>query len=109
MLWQSFSSFFFTSDIRLQNFSARITFLCFWFIVLILISTYTADLTTILSTKKLETPIQNVDELQSDKSVQILTFSDFIKVTDQTTNEIVSGYLNKTEFKGEFKTFDRTN
>ena len=49
MMWQAFSSLFFTSEIRLQKFSARIVFLCFWFMVLILTATYTANLTSQLS------------------------------------------------------------
>ena len=49
MIWQAFSSLFFTSEIRLQKFSARIVFLCFWFMVLIWTATYTANLTSQLS------------------------------------------------------------
>lgn len=49
MLWQAFSSLFFASEIRLQKFSARIMFLCFWFMVLVLSATYTADLTNQLA------------------------------------------------------------
>ena len=49
MIWQSFCCLFYTSEIRLQKFSARIIFLSFWFMILVLTATYTADLTTKLS------------------------------------------------------------
>ena len=60
MLWQAFSSLFFASEIRLQKFSARIMFLTFWFMVLVLSATYTADLTTKLASN---TPIRNFSTL----------------------------------------------
>jgi len=46
MIWQSCSGLFYQSEVRLQKFPARVVWLCFWFMALILTATYTADLTT---------------------------------------------------------------
>ena len=50
MIWQAFSGLFFASEVRLQRFPARIVWLCFWFMILILTAAYNADLTTKMST-----------------------------------------------------------
>eukprot|EP01017_Pseudomicrothorax_dubius_P005247 TRINITY_DN1127_c0_g2_i1.p1 TRINITY_DN1127_c0_g2~~TRINITY_DN1127_c0_g2_i1.p1 ORF type:complete len:512 (+),score=115.68 TRINITY_DN1127_c0_g2_i1:154-1689(+) len=68
MIWQSFSSLFYTSEIRLQKFSARLVFLCFWFMVLVLTATYTADLTTKLASRNPKTSWSTMDAAISQKA-----------------------------------------
>jgi hypothetical protein len=62
MIWQAFSCLFYTSEIRLQKFSARIIFLCFWFMILVLTATYTADVTTKLSTTLVKADIKSLED-----------------------------------------------
>lgn len=75
MIWQAFCSLFYTSEIRLQKFSSRVIFLCFWFMVLVLTATYTADLTTKLATK---TPKAQYDDIEEAKKagVKIGTYNE---------------------------------
>jgi ABC-type amino acid transport substrate-binding protein len=68
MVWQAFCSLFYTSEIRLQKFSSRVIFLCFWFMVLVLTATYTADLTTKLATK---TPKAQYDDIEEAKKAGV--------------------------------------
>jgi Ligand-gated ion channel len=44
MNWHSFAGLFFAQDIRPQRFGSRIIFVAFWFVVLIIQATYSANL-----------------------------------------------------------------
>jgi ionotropic glutamate receptor len=80
MIWQAFSCLFYTSEIRLQKFSARIIFLCFWFMILVLTATYTADVTTKLSSTVVKANIKSLEDAsRANSAIATLTpYEDFL-------------------------------
>ncbi|KAL4506591.1 hypothetical protein ABPG72_000162 [Tetrahymena utriculariae] len=101
MIWQSFSSLFFASSIRLQKFSSRIVFLGFWFVVIIVSATYVSNLTVLLAQNKNISQISSYQDIINSRDVKIYTFSDY-----------VGTYINPSIFKGKqqdiFVTFPKT-
>ncbi|KAL4459893.1 hypothetical protein ABPG74_003419 [Tetrahymena malaccensis] len=101
MLWQSFSSLFFASSIRLQKFSSRIVFLGFWFVVIIVSATYVSNLTVLLAQNKNTSQISSFQDIINSSDIKIYTFTDY-----------VGTYINPAIFKGQqqdiFVTFPKT-
>ncbi|EAR90882.2 ligand-gated ion channel protein (macronuclear) [Tetrahymena thermophila SB210] len=101
MLWQSFSSLFFASSIRLQKFSSRIVFLGFWFVVIIVSATYVSNLTVLLAQSKNISQISSFQDIINSADVKIYTFQEY-----------VGTYINPSIFKGKqqdiFVTFPKT-
>jgi Ligand-gated ion channel/Bacterial extracellular solute-binding proteins, family 3 len=61
--WHMMSSIFFVNVLNLQRFSTRVTMVAFWFMILIVISTYTAYMTTIQVVDKIANNIQTVNDI----------------------------------------------
>jgi len=64
MIWQALSGLSFSSEIRLQKFPARILWLCFWFMILILTATYNADMTTKMAAQSPKCKINVIEKLK---------------------------------------------
>jgi hypothetical protein len=105
MLYQSFSSFYFASDIRMQRLSTRVVFASFWFIVVIFISTYIANLTVLISpTRFLKKPAHEISDLYNELRMRIYTY-------ESLTTDLQLGYplLDKSKFKTtQFQLYDRS-
>lgn len=78
MLWQSFSSLFFASSIRLQTFSARMVFLGFWFIVVVVSVTYVSNLTTIISSRMVQAQLPTYGDVIASSKATIFTFDPYV-------------------------------
>eukprot|EP01016_Furgasonia_blochmanni_P005417 TRINITY_DN12104_c0_g1_i5.p1 TRINITY_DN12104_c0_g1~~TRINITY_DN12104_c0_g1_i5.p1 ORF type:complete len:582 (-),score=164.28 TRINITY_DN12104_c0_g1_i5:682-2427(-) len=68
-LWNAFSSMYFVNGVRLHKTPARIIQIAYWFMVLIIISSYTANMTTVISLDKLMNQIQTADDI-ADKTIK---------------------------------------
>ncbi|XP_023770372.1 glutamate receptor 3.6 [Lactuca sativa] len=66
-LWFSFSTLFFSHKQNMMSTLARIVLLLWLFVVLIISSSYTANLTSILTIQKLSSPIEGIDSLIKSK------------------------------------------
>ena len=78
MIWQALASFFYASDIRLQKFSSRITFLSFWLVILILLATYSANLTLTSSKLAIDSKYTDYSEIKGAYNIEIATYSDYL-------------------------------
>ncbi|KAI3515041.1 hypothetical protein L1887_13790 [Cichorium endivia] len=78
-LWFSFSTLFFSHKQNMMSTLARIVLLLWLFVVLIISSSYTANLTSILTVQKLSSPIEGINSLISSKDPIGYQESSFVK------------------------------
>lgn len=78
-LWFSFSTLFFSHKQNMMSNLARVVLLLWLFVVLIISSSYTANLTSILTVQKLSSPIEGINSLLSSKDRIGYQQSSFVK------------------------------
>ena len=62
-LWHAFSSLYFCSSVKLEKTPSRIVMVAYWFMILIIISTYTAQMTNIKSISQILNAINSASGL----------------------------------------------
>eukprot|EP01017_Pseudomicrothorax_dubius_P025689 TRINITY_DN2803_c0_g1_i3.p1 TRINITY_DN2803_c0_g1~~TRINITY_DN2803_c0_g1_i3.p1 ORF type:complete len:507 (+),score=103.79 TRINITY_DN2803_c0_g1_i3:40-1560(+) len=68
-LWHSYASLFFVNTVPLHRTSSRIVQVALWFLMLILISTYTANMTAVTSVNEILNGINSPDDLNQKKVI----------------------------------------
>lgn len=64
-IWHTFASIFFVSSVRLSTVPARILQIAYWFMVLIITSTYQANMTALLAVQGVLEGIQSIPDLNT--------------------------------------------
>jgi len=64
-IWHAFASIFFVSSVRLSTVPARILQIAYWFMVLIITSTYQANMTALLAVQGVLEGIQSIPDLNT--------------------------------------------
>jgi len=84
--------YFYALDIRLQKFSSRVIMIAMFFIVLVLQSSYTADLASIFFRNKMIGNYLTISEVKNEMGLTLYSFDEYV----------VNDLLKKADYKGTF-------
>ena len=113
ILYDTASSFFYLNEIKRTNLASKIIQVCFWFMVLVFVAMYTADLTGKLTENKLDLTIQSIGQAERD-NVKLNSLSkyerfvhkdlnvDYVNITDPSTFQVLVDKLIDRDIDGVF-------
>jgi hypothetical protein len=68
---------FYAQDVRPQKFSARLIFVAFWFVTLIVTASYTAEVANDSLTNPYKSAYASLSEMEADTKATIYTFEGY--------------------------------